>query len=339
MPAITVYDHIRKNNIKTIGLILLFPTVLCVLIAIACWLAVLGVDDIDFTARGTDLWLDRFGHSVITQGTASFYAAGGYFINVMKPLFIIALGWMIISLFIGDKMMLNFANARPLTKKDNPKVYRAVENVAIAAGLPVPKVHIIRDNSLNAFATGYRPKTASIALTSGLVQKLSPLELEGVIAHEMAHIGNRDIRLNVLIITGLGIFVFLADLIRIFLRSRGRSSKENNQLAFLLMLVMFALMIFNCLFVPLIQMAISRTREYSADATAAKITHNPAALADALKKISSDARVEVLDAQKSMATACIANPHKVSMDGLTATHPPIGKRIYVLNQMARRIAI
>lgn len=99
-------------------------------------------------------------------------------------------------------MMLSFAHALPLQKQENPQVYRLVENVAIAAGLPMPKVYIVDDESLNAFATGRDPKHASIALTTGIIAKLEPLELEGVIAHEMAHIGNRDIRLNMMIITG-----------------------------------------------------------------------------------------------------------------------------------------
>ena len=339
MAAVTVYDHIRQNNIKTILLALLFPVVLTILIGIACLLAVATVQDKEFLLNGIYLLLRWFPslEASITPDNATFFAAMGYLTYAIVPIFVVAGLWMIVSLATGDKMMLGFAGAEPLEKSDNPTVYRLVENVAIAAGLPMPKVYVIDDESLNAFATGYSPKSASIALTTGIIQKLEPIELEGVIAHEMAHIGNRDIRLNMLIITGLGIFAFVADFIR--LNWAFRSSKnDKNGLQVLLFFIIIALLIFNFIFAPLIHMAISRTREYAADATGALITRNPQALARALRKIQTDARVEVLDKQPTMATACIADPtakkHEIAaLSDLSSTHPPIEDRIRRLQAM------
>ena len=333
MAAITVYDHIRQNNIKTFLLALLFPVVLTILIGVACLLAIAVVQDKEFTLNGVYLLLRWFPslEEYVTSDNISFFGAMGYLTYAVIPIFVVSGFWMIVSLMTGDKMMLGFAGAQPLEKQDNPQIYRLVENVAIAAGLPMPKVYVIEDSSLNAFATGYSPKSASIALTTGIIKKLEPLELEGVIAHEMAHIGNRDIRLNMLIITGLGIFAFIADFIR--LNSMFSSSKnEKNGLHILMFFIIIALLIFNFIFAPLIHMAISRTREYAADATGALITRNPKALARALEKIQTDARVEVLDKQPTMATACIADPtdreYKVAaMSDLSSTHPPVEERI------------
>ena len=238
---------------------------------------------------------------------------------------------MCIAYLFGDKMMMAFAGAVPMTKKENPKVYNTVENVAIMAGLPCPKIYIIQDESLNAFATGKNPQNAAIAFTTGILKKLEPLELEGVVAHEMSHIGNRDIRLNMLVITGIGIFGFLGrNLLRI--RSSGSSRKKEGQLFILLLFISIALLIFDWVVAPLIHLALSRTREYAADATGAKILHNPGALADALEKISIDSRVEALDKQKTMAGACIASPLS-KFSELTSTHPPIQERIRRLRSM------
>ena len=339
MAAITIYDHIRQNNIKTFLLACLFPIVLTILVGIACLCAVLLVNDKDFLLQGIYLLLSWFPalEKGITPENAQFYSALGYLLYSVVPILLVSSVWVIISLAFGDKMMLGFAQAVPLQKKDNPQVYRAVENVAIAAGLPLPKIYLIEDDSLNAFATGYSPKTASIALTKGIVNKLEPQELEGVIAHEMAHVGNRDIRLNMLIITGLGVFAFIADFLRLNMYQRS-SKDEKNAFQLLIFFIIIALFIFNFIFAPLIHMAISRTREYAADATGALIIRNPKALASALEKIQTDARVEVLDRQPTMATACIADPTErksevAALSDLSSTHPPIKERIKRLNAM------
>ena len=334
---LTIYDHIAANNRKTWLLVLLFPLSLCVLTIGAAVIAFYVMGDLKFAAYFVVPYQNFLQEHNISLTTDNIYfLAGVFFIAGYLP-YVIGSGllWMAVSYFFGDAMMLGFAHARPLEKQDNPQVYRAVENVAIAAGLPMPAVFVINDESLNAFATGRDPKHASVALTTGIIQKLDPLELEGVIAHEMAHIGNRDIRLNMLIITGLSVFAFLAEMIGRSLRYSTSSSKDSGKFKILLLAIMLALLVFNFFVAPIIQMAISRSREYAADATGALITRNPKALASALQKISADARIEILDGKKTMSTACIADPRepKAAFQSMLATHPPIRIRIKRLMEM------
>lgn len=333
----TVYDHIAANNCKTWLLLLLFPTVLSLLTILATVLAFYAMGDLRFAAHFVTPHQEfLLSHNIAITAGNVYWLAGGFFIASYLPfVFGTAITWMLISYFFGDTMMLSFAHALPLQKQENPQVYRLVENVAIAAGLPMPKVYIVDDESLNAFATGRDPKHASIALTTGIIAKLEPLELEGVIAHEMAHIGNRDIRLNMMIITGLSVFAFLAEMIGRSLRYSTSSSKDSGKFKILLLAIMLALLVFNFFVAPIIQMAISRAREYAADATGALITRNPQALASALQKISADARVEILDGKKTMSTACIADPRepKAAFQSMLATHPPIRIRIKRLMEM------
>lgn len=309
-PVKTAYDHIRSNNIKTLLLILAFPATLAVILYGILYLAVMNDPE-------------------------SVRVANDMFLNVGTPLIAIAFVWTGISYWFGDKMMLGFAGAHLAPNdKENKKVYRAVENIALAAGLPTPKVYIIDDDSLNAFATGHSPQSASVALTRGIINKLEPLELEAVIAHEMAHIGNRDIRLNLIIITGLGVSAMLAELIfRVAARSRG--GKNEGQAKAVLFLIGLALLIFTFIVAPLIRLAISRTREYSADATAVLLTRNPEALARALEKISVDPRVESVDKSPNMAQAFIYDPTDVknAFLNLGSTHPSVEDRIKRLREM------
>ena len=304
----TVYDHIRSNNIKTTLLVITFPLIFIALIFLFTWMVVPLNDAIQTTA------------------------------NVAIPTFIACMVWLVISWAFGDSMMLHSAHAHEIFDTDMQyrEIFRSVENVAIAAGLPRPRVYIIDDNSMNAFATGRSPRDASIAPTRGIIKRLDKLELEGVIAHEMAHIGNRDIRLDMLLITGVGVTVFAADMIlRLAIMGGNRNDNKNNGAAVLLM-VWLAFMVFNWIITPVLRMALSRSREYAADATGAQITHNPMALANALRKITTDSRVECLDKVKSMAAVCIAytgGPREFA-SSLMATHPPVEKRIERLESMA-----
>lgn len=303
----TVYDHIKSNNIKTFLLVLLFPLIFIALIFLFTWFVVPAEQALQTT------------------------------IGVAIPTFIACIVWLLISWAFGDSMMLNSAHAHEIYDSDtkNREIFRSVENVAIAAGLPCPRVYIIDDDSMNAFATGRSPKDASVALTRGIIKKLDKLELEGVIAHEMAHIGNRDIRLDMMLITGVGVTVFAADIIFRLALSSDRSSDNKNNSAAILMMVWLAFMVFNWIITPLLRMAVSRNREYAADATGAQITRNPRALASALRKITTDSRVECLDKVKSMAAVCIANPSgpREFVSSLMATHPPVEKRIERLESM------
>ena len=304
----TVYDHIRSNNIKTTLLVITFPLIFIALIFLFTWMVVPLNDAIQTT------------------------------VNVAIPTFIACMVWLVISWAFGDSMMLHSAHAHEIFDTDMQyrEIFRSVENVAIAAGLPRPRVYIIDDNSMNAFATGRSPRDASIALTRGIIKRLDKLELEGVIAHEMAHIGNRDIRLDMLLITGVGVTVFAADMILRLAIMGGNSNDNKNNGAAVLLMVWLAFMVFNWIITPVLRMAISRSREYAADATGAQITHNPMALANALRKITTDSRVECLDKVKSMAAVCIAYPGgpREFASSLMATHPPVEKRIERLESMA-----
>lgn len=252
---------------------------------------------------------------------------------------------MIIAYFFGGNMILKSAKSKEIHKKDFPKIYRIVENLSITAGLPTPKIYIINDSSLNAFATGRDPNHAAIALTTGIIKKLNKQELEGVIAHELAHIGNRDIRLMILIVIGLGFFSFVGEvLMRSAGRSSGRSSSKKGNAAAILFLLGLALIIFSYVIAPLLKLAISRKREYLADATGAMLTRHPEALASALEKISKDSRVESLDSRPTAAAICIENPFEPSEEseekkgffskikGLFSTHPPTNERIRLLRE-------
>ena len=305
----TVYDHIRSNNIKTILLVVAFPLIFIALVFLFTWLVVPADQALTTT------------------------------IQVAIPTFIACAVWLLISWAFGDSMMLHSARAHEISDSDpkNREIFRSVENVAIAAGLPCPRVYIIDDDSMNAFATGRSPKDASVALTRGIIKKLDKLELEGVIAHEMAHIGNRDIRLDMMLITGVGVTVFAADIIfRLAISSNRNSNDSKNNSGAILLMVWLAFMVFNWIITPILRMAVSRNREYAADATGAHITRNPKALASALRKITTDSRVECLDKVKSMAAVCIAYPGgpKEFASSLMATHPPVEKRIERLESMS-----
>ncbi|MBO4746198.1 MAG: M48 family metallopeptidase [Alphaproteobacteria bacterium] len=303
----TVYDHIRDNNIKTTLLVILFPLIFVALVFLFTWI-VLPPQDAANTA-----------------------------INVAIPTIVVCLVWMLISWAFGDSMMLSMAGANQINDHDpNYRyIYKSVENVALAAGLPTPRVYIINDSGLNAFATGRTPRDATIALTRGIVEKLDCLELEGVIAHEMAHIGNRDIRLDMLLITGIGVTVFIADAILRGITYSHSSRDEKNNTVVVMLMVWLAFTVFNFVITPILRMAISRKREFAADATGAYITRNPRALANALRKISENPRVEKLQKQSAMAAVCIANPSgaRAFLGEIMATHPPVKERIRRLESM------
>lgn len=306
----TVYEHIRANNIKTILLVALFPVFFLVLVFLFVWAV-----------------------APLNQAIETTVA-------VAVPTGLVCCVWSLISWAFGDSMILSANNAVQITAENAEyrDVLRSVENVALAAGLPMPRVYIINDSGLNAFATGRTPKDASIALTRGIIKKLNRLELEGVIAHEMAHIGNRDIRLDMMIITGVGVTVFVADILWRSAMYGNFSEDDNNKTntKIVLMMVVLALSVFNLIITPLLRMAISRNREFAADATGAFITRNPHALAGALDKISQNSCVNRCKNNKSMDAIYIAEPVKERslFSDAFATHPPVQKRIERLESMS-----
>jgi heat shock protein HtpX len=256
--------------------------------------------------------------------------SGGYiwvFVAFMYALISALVGY-----YSGDKLALWTSGAIPITKEENPYVVRMVENLAITSGLPVPKVYIIPDEDINAFATGRDPQHASLAITQGAIAKLANEELEGVLAHEMSHIGNYDIRYMTLVIVVVGTIMMLSD---IFWRTRfigGRRGGRDNGAMNILFAIGLVLLILSPLIAQLIKLAVSRKREYLADASGALLTRYPEGLARALEKIRDQgARIE--RATKSTAHLYFANPMGGGLSNLFSTHPPIDKRIAALRQM------
>ncbi len=257
----------------------------------------------------------------------------------------IALVFSWISYLSGDKMILSVSGAKPLEKKDDPQLYNVVEEMAIAAGVPMPQIYLIQDSAPNAFATGRDPQHASIAITSGLRTKLNREELQGVIAHEMSHIRNYDIRLMLLLAMLIGTIVMLSDVFWQILRfgpsrsSRSDDRKEDKG-AGVIMIVVFVIAILLAIIAPLlaqlIQLAVSRQREYLADASGVELTRNPLGLAHALKKIDDDP--DILEtANRGTAHLYIANPIKTfeaRAHSMFASHPPIKARITRLLELA-----
>ncbi len=241
----------------------------------------------------------------------------------------------------GDRMMLAASRAHQITHEEAPVLCNVVEEMSLAAGLPMPKVYIIEDSAPNAFATGRDPEHASVAATSGLLQKLDRDELQGVMAHEMSHVANFDIRYSMLVGILVGTTVLISDF---FLRGlwfgggRGGRRSEGGgggQIQLIMMVVAILLAILAPLFARLLQLSISRQREYLADVTAVRLTRNPKGLADALAKISGDK--EVLEvANRATAHLYIVNPVKSfekRAKGLFSTHPPVNERIDILRSM------
>lgn len=239
----------------------------------------------------------------------------------------------IVSYWYSDKIALAISRAKPIEKKDNPELYRLVENLCITAGLPLPKIYIMQEAQPNAFATGRDKDHAVIAVTRGLLEKLDKSETEGVISHELSHIGNRDILLMTMVVVLVGFVSLVSDwFLRTMMwggfRSRGRGEKGN-----ILPLVGIILAIVAPIAAVLIQLAISRKREFLADASGALLTRYPEGLASALAKIASD-KTPLKAASSATSHLYISNPFRGhSVIGLFSTHPPIEERIRRLREM------
>lgn len=239
------------------------------------------------------------------------------------------------SYYFSDKIILGMSNAKEVQKKDHPQLFNIVENLCLGDGLPRPRIYIIDDSAPNAFATGRDPKHAVVCVTTGLLSKLNKGELEGVIAHELSHVKNYDIRLMAIVTILVGMVALLADF---FMRSLwfrdDREDRGNNQIFLVIGIV---LAILSPIIATLIQLAVSRRREFLADASGALLTRYPEGLASALEKIAKDKEpLEV--ANNATAHLYIANPFKDKdgknwFAGLFNTHPPIEERIKILRSM------
>jgi heat shock protein HtpX len=257
------------------------------------------------------------------------------------PLLIIPfLLFALFSYYSSSRVALAISQAHPVTKEEEPELFRTVENLCIGAGLPMPEVYVIEDGSPNAFATGRDPQHAAIAVTRGLLQKLDHLELEGVIAHELSHIGNYDIRLMTVVVVLVGLVALMADfMLRLTFFGAGRRSSNRDRNAGTAALIIYAVALVAVILTPiaaqLIRFAISRQREYLADASGALLTRYPEGLARALEKISADPDpLEV--ANKATAHLYINDPlreHSSFLNSLFSTHPPIAERVRLLRAM------
>ena len=242
--------------------------------------------------------------------------------------------WFIIAWFSHTAMIERATGSTPLSRKENKRIYNLVENLCIGSGMPMPKVNVIDDDSLNAFASGISTSTFTVSLSRGIIEKLNDEELEAVIAHELTHIRNRDVRLLIISIIFVGIFAFLTEaLVRSVRFGGGRGRKDGRAVIIALMLAAIGYFLSS-----IFRFAISRQREYMADAGSATMTKNPLALASALEKISADSQIEAVKRQ-DIAQMFIDNPQdkkirpvSFSMAALFMTHPPIEKRIELLKQ-------
>ncbi|MEW5907949.1 MAG: M48 family metalloprotease [Patescibacteria group bacterium] len=239
-----------------------------------------------------------------------------------------------LSFWYSDKIVLKISGAKPIEKQENPELYRIVENLCITAGLKMPKIYIISDPAPNAFATGRNQEHAAIAVTSGLLERLNKTELEGVISHELSHIGNRDILISTIVVVLVGFVVLLSDFFLRFSFFGGRrDNREGGQGQAILMIIGIILAILAPLAATLMQLAISRKREFLADADGALLTRYPEGLASALEKIS-QYKTPIKRLNKATAHLYIANPFGArKLSKLFMTHPPIEERIKALREM------
>lgn len=247
----------------------------------------------------------------------------------------ISLAMNIGSYWFSDKIVLSMYKAVPVTRNDDRNLWNIVENLSITAGLPMPKLYIIPDQQPNAFATGRNKEHAAVAVTSGLLQILSQSELEGVIAHELAHIGNRDMLLSTVVVVLVGFVTLISDF---FLRSHilgmgGGGNRENNNAHNILMIVGVVLAILSPIIATIIRLAISRKREFLADASGALLTRYPEGLASALEKISKYSGAPMARASNATAHLFISNPFGgagKNLSKLFMTHPPVEERVKAL---------
>jgi len=304
------------NNVKSLLLLLLFPALILVLVY-AFFLLVFGISSKDV--------------NIILE-----YSNIG-FLEIVPYVLLVVTVWFVIAYFANTYIIKKATHAEPLERKNDKRVYNLVENLCMANGMQMPKINIIYDDSLNAFASGINQRTFTITLSKGIIEKLNDEELEGVIAHELSHIRNRDVRLLIISIVFVGIFSFLMEMALHATRalSRGSRNSKGNPIVFIILILLLASI--GYFFSRIFKLAISRRREYLADASAAEMTKKPWALASALRKVSEDSQIEAIK-HKDVAQLFIEHPGKESkkkrsgLSSLFATHPPIEKRIQILEQ-------
>jgi len=309
MKYIGIYAQQRSNNIKSIFLLFMFPVLIIGLVYL--FFVILSAMDEDY-----------------------YFSAGASTLQALPVVIIVVTIWFFIAYFINTMLIQYATHSAPLARRENKRVYNLVENLCMANGMDMPKVNVIEDHSLNAFASGINKKSYTVTLTRGIINTLDDNELEGVIAHELTHIRNRDVRLLIVSIIFVGIFTMVAQIATrmAFQSSVGRSrNNKNGASAAVMLLIIAALGAIGYIFSLLIRLSISRKREYMADAGGAQMTKNPIALASALRKISRNPEIQGVK-REDIAQLYIEHKAKGSFSGLFATHPPIEQRIAVLEQ-------
>lgn len=317
MRYVGIQTQQRRNNLKSLMLLCLFPLILIGATYLIC------------------LFLGKSMTERYYADPNSIDPTLDYFLTSIPWVLGFVALWFMIAYFNNSSMIRAATHSRPLQRRECPRIYNMVENLCMSQGMPMPGINIVNDNALNAFASGIDNKSYAVTLTSGIIKRLDDDELEAVIAHELSHIRNRDVRLMVISIIFVGIFAIIAEImLRALSVSRIRSSrddKDGNGAAVLMILVMVVAAV--CYFITvLMRFAISRKREFMADAGSAEMTHNPMALASALRKISGDPGLQNTE-RDDVAQLFIFHGKKSGFfKSLFATHPPIEERIRVLEQ-------
>lgn len=293
-------------------------------------------DQIDINKRRSVLLLTFFLVIVIALGWVISRVYNSPVILYLAV--IISVVQALISYYSGDKVALAVSGAVEIQKKDNPRLWNLIENLCITAGLPMPRVYIINDPAPNAFATGRDPEHSSVAVTTGILDVLDKQELEGVVSHELSHVGNYDIRLMMIVVVLVGVIALISDL---FIRVRfwfGGSRDDNNSGSGTIWLVIaIVAAILAPIIATLVQLAISRKREFLADSTGALLTRYPEGLASALEKISQYKR-PMQRVSSSTSHLFISDPFGKTgsyFSKIFSTHPPIEERVKILRQMEK----
>jgi heat shock protein HtpX len=324
MKYVGIYTQQSSNNIKSVLLLCCFP------------LLVVGMVWAFFTILCLlSMGRDEYGRPLPFEWDTANALTLEYLPVVLGVVGI----WFIIAYFINDAVIRNATQAHPLERKDNMRVYNIVENLCIAGGMNMPKVYVVEDKQLNAYASGIDEKTYAVTVTRGLLNTLNDEELAGVIGHELTHIKNRDTRLLIVSIVFVGIFSMVAQIaFRMFLNTSTRGSSKKGNGAAVGMLIAAVLAFIAYFFALLTRFAISRKREYMADAGGAELCGNPLALASALRKISANPGLDDVS-RSDVAQLFIARPDEMKQNflesafsSLFSTHPDTRKRIAYLEQ-------
>lgn len=321
MQYVGIETQQRTNNFRSVVLLILFPCLVILLTYLFSFLL-------------TMLTVQRYPGDPLPMQSAT-----AMFTSVAPTVLMGVVIWFLIAYFANTWIINNSTGAVPLNRKDNKRVYNLVENLCMSRGMRMPKINVIYDDSLNAYASGIKESNYTVTLSKGIIDKLDDSELEAVIAHELTHIRNRDVRVLIVSIVFVGLFSMLAQIaIRsLYYSSFTRSDRNNKGSALPIILIVMVVAAIGFFFASLMRFAISRNREFMADAGAAEMTKNPHALASALRKISNDPEIEAVT-RNDVAQLFIEHPHVKNesyfsgLSGLFATHPPIKKRIEVLEQ-------